>query len=95
MSVKVMSVEKGSPAAKAGVKADDLLVSINGNEIMDVLDFRFYQNEKRLLLLVERNGKVKKLKIKIVFSTMLLLSTVAITAFFGVYLITKNNIRIF
>lgn len=36
---------------------------------------------------------IKRLKIKIVFSTMLLLSTVAMAAFFGVYLITKNNIQ--
>ena len=64
MSVEVMSVEKGSPAAKAGVKAGDRLVSINGNEIMDVLDYRFFQFEKRLLLLVERGDKTKKLKLK-------------------------------
>ncbi len=64
MSVTVMCVEMGSPAAKAGVKADDELLTINGNEIMDVLDYRFYQNEKRLVLEVLRNGKTKKLKLK-------------------------------
>ena len=61
MSVSVMSVEKGSPAAKAGVKAGDTLISINGNEIMDVLDYRFYQNEERLLLLVDRGAQRKYL----------------------------------
>ena len=64
MSVEVMGVEKGSPAAKAGIKAGDTLISINGNEIMDVLDYRFYQNETRLVLEIRRAGKMKKLKLK-------------------------------
>ncbi len=64
MSVFVMSVEKYSPADKAGVKPNDELLSINGNEIIDVLDYRFYQNEKRLLLVINRHGKLKKIKIK-------------------------------
>lgn len=64
MSVTVVSVEKGSPAAKAGVKAKDELLSINSNEIMDVLDYRFYQNEKQLLLEISRKGKTKKIKVK-------------------------------
>ena len=38
MSVVIKSVEKGSPAAKKGLKPCDVLVSINDNEIMDVLD---------------------------------------------------------
>ena len=64
MSVEVMKVEKGSPAAKAGVKAGDSLISINGNEIMDVLDYRFYQSETHLVLEINRGGKRKKLKLK-------------------------------
>ena len=48
MSVVIKSVEKGSPAAKKGLKPCDVLVSINDNEIMDVLDYRFYQNDKLL-----------------------------------------------
>ena len=43
MSVAVKSVLKGSKAQKARMKSGDMLVSINGNEIMDVLDYRFYQ----------------------------------------------------
>lgn len=64
MSVSVKSVEVGSPAAKAGIKPCDELLTINGNEIMDVLDYRFYQNEKKLVLVIKRDGKLKKIKLK-------------------------------
>ncbi|MBQ5815975.1 MAG: PDZ domain-containing protein, partial [Oscillospiraceae bacterium] len=50
MSVKIDGIEKKSPAAKARIKAGDTLLKINGNEIVDVLDYRFYQNEEKLTL---------------------------------------------
>lgn len=50
MAVKISGVEKGSPADKAGLKAGETLVSINGREITDVLDYRFYMLEQRLEL---------------------------------------------
>lgn len=65
MSVVVQSVLKGSKARKAGIKAGDMLISINGNEIMDVLDYRFYQKEERLTVeYLNAKGKIKKAKIK-------------------------------
>ena len=64
MAVLIRSVEEGSPAYKAGIPAESKLISINKNEIFDVLDYRFYQNEKRLKLKVEVNGKVKSYRIK-------------------------------
>ncbi len=42
MSVKIQSVDPRSPAAKAGIKAGETLVSINGNPINDSLDYGFY-----------------------------------------------------
>ncbi len=50
MSVIIGNVLAGSPARKAGVKSGDILVSLNGNEIMDVLDYRFYQNDTKITL---------------------------------------------
>ena len=56
--VRIKSVQDGSPAKKAGIKALDTLVAINGNEICDVLDYRFYLTEKRINLeLVNEEGK--------------------------------------
>ena len=48
MSVVISGIEKHSPAAKADIHPGDRLVSINGNEIIDVLDYRFYMMEKKL-----------------------------------------------
>lgn len=57
MSVTIKSVEPRSPAAKAGIMPGDSLKTINNHEIRDVLDFDFYSAEKRLTLLLSRNGE--------------------------------------
>lgn len=64
MAVTVKGVEKRSPAKRAGIKANDILVAINGNEIVDVLDYRFYQNEKNPSIEVIRKGKNHIVKVK-------------------------------
>lgn len=65
MSVIIDGVEKGSPAYKAGIREKDALISINGNDIVDVLDYRFYQNEERLTVTYQnKKGKEKTVKIK-------------------------------
>ena len=48
MSVKIQSVDSRSPAAKAGIKAGETLVSINGNPINDSLDYGFYTFDRVL-----------------------------------------------
>ena len=62
--VQITGVEKKSYAEKAGILAGDTLVSIGGNEINDVLDYRFYITEKKLDITVERNGERKDFSIK-------------------------------
>lgn len=65
MSVIIKNVEKKSPAYKAGIKSGDTLVSLNGNTIMDVLDYRFYQNNEKIITeIINAKGKIKKIKIK-------------------------------
>ena len=55
-----MSVLKGSPAYKIGMRENDILVKLNGNEIMDVLDYRFYQNAEKLTVeFINAKGKIK------------------------------------
>ena len=62
--VKIVDVEKGSPAAKRGIRAGDVLVSINNNGIRDVLDYRFYLTECLVELLLLRGEREIKVKIK-------------------------------
>lgn len=65
MSVIISGVESGSAAAKAGICAGDTLLSINGNEIVDVLDYRFYQNDTFLnVSVVDKKGEQVNYKIK-------------------------------
>ncbi len=65
MSVIIGDVEKGSCAYKAKIKPGDTLVSLNGNLIMDVLDYRFYQNNEKVTIeIINSKGKTKKIKIK-------------------------------
>ncbi len=55
--VKITGVENKSPAMKAGILPNDTLISVNGNDINDVLDYRFYITEKKLDIIAERDGK--------------------------------------
>ena len=62
--VKISSVEPSSPAAKAGLRAGDILISINGQDINDVLDYRFYLTEKRVTLKLHRGPELFDVSIK-------------------------------
>ena len=65
MSVIIKFVDKGSPAYKAGLRGGETLLSLNGNSIIDVLDYRFYQNSGSLVLeYLDVSGKTKTAKIK-------------------------------
>lgn len=57
MAVKIYDVTIGSHADKAGIKKGEILLSINSNEIVDVLDYRFYQVNRKLTLEVEDEDK--------------------------------------
>ncbi len=52
--VKIVSVQPNSLARKAGLNAGDVLVSINGHAIRDVLDYRFYLTEREVHLRLQR-----------------------------------------
>ena len=62
--VRITDVTPKSRAYKAGIRPNDILVSINGREINDVLDYRFYLAEEKILVCVERDGKRLEFKIK-------------------------------
>lgn len=53
MGAKIVSVERKSPAYKAGIRAGDELFSVNGHVIRDVLDYKFYGYEERVALTLQ------------------------------------------
>jgi len=65
LAVIIQSVTKGSAAARQGILPGETLLSINGNEIMDVLDYRFYQTNRELMLELQgTDGKTRAVPIK-------------------------------
>ena len=62
--VLIQSVDSNSYAEKSGIRENDMLLSVNGNIIKDVLDYRFHIMETRLLLLIERKGERIEIEIK-------------------------------
>lgn len=61
--VTIKDVEKGSRAWRAGVLPGDILLAVNGHKIMDVLDYRFYLVEKRLVLQLHRGPELLDVEI--------------------------------
>ncbi len=55
--VKITDVERGSYADSCDIRRGDILISINGNVINDVLDYRFYLTECECELLLSRDGE--------------------------------------
>ena len=61
--VTITDVMPRSRAHKVGIKSGDILISINGNEINDVLDYRFYLANTKISLLVQREGETLEFSI--------------------------------
>ena len=57
MAVRIDGVDPKSRAQRLGILPGDMLLSINGKEIVDVLDYRFLETERELRLSLSRDGK--------------------------------------
>ena len=56
--VFIQDVLPGSPADRHGIRPGDYLIRINGKDINDVLDYRFYITEARVRLLIHRGPEL-------------------------------------
>lgn len=62
--VKIINVKNDSIAAGAGIRAADILISLNGQAVSDLLDYYFYQSEEVLDLVYERDGERRQIQIE-------------------------------
>jgi putative radical SAM enzyme (TIGR03279 family) len=63
--IVVSTVSAGSIAEEIGIEVGDRIVSMNGREIKDILDYRFLVGEEKLLVeLVKPNGEVIEVDIE-------------------------------
>ena len=64
MAVNIFGVTANSHADRAKIKSGEILLSINGNIIEDVLDYRFYQVNRDLTLEIkDKNGEIRTVRI--------------------------------
>lgn len=65
MSTIITSVDRHSPAERAGINPGEQLLTINGHEIIDVLDYRFYGYDTDCRLeLREPSGAVRTVSLR-------------------------------
>ncbi len=62
-TVTIKDVQRGTHAHRAGILSGDELIAINGHEIGDVLDYRFYLTDTAVRLTLRRDGSEYTVKI--------------------------------
>lgn len=64
MSTIITSIDPGSPAMRAGLRPGQQLLSINGHDVVDVLDYRFYGYDPAShLMLKNEDGSTQSLTV--------------------------------
>ncbi len=64
MAVTVTAVVPKSPAYKKRIHPGDRLLTVNGHEIADVLDYQFYLQDQKLILQLETAKGLRKVTIR-------------------------------
>lgn len=59
MAVRIQSVTSGSPAERVGIRADEMILSINGEPIRDEIDYQALTAETSLKVIID-DGKLKR-----------------------------------
>ena len=61
----IQSVDPRSPAHRAGLRVGETLTHINGHQIVDVLDYKFFSYDTRLeLVLREEDGSTRTVRLR-------------------------------
>ncbi len=65
MSTVINSIDRWSPAERAGVRPGERLLSINGHKVVDVLDYRYFGYDRDPELLLEDvNGTWRRVQVE-------------------------------
>lgn len=60
MSTKIASVDRGSPAERAGVRPGEFLLEINGHRVVDVLDYKYHGYDPRITLTLQSEDGARR-----------------------------------
>ena len=64
MPVRVQKVDKGSVAERLGIQAGTVLLSVDGNELNDMLDYQFYTSSTSFMLAASIRGRLEYLHVE-------------------------------
>lgn len=64
MAQRIQNVLPSSPAARAGIRAGDELLSIGGQPVIDFLDYQDFTANRKLEIVLRRNGRERKISIR-------------------------------
>lgn len=65
MPAIVSEVEQGSIAEELEIESGDIILSIDGNELADLIDYRFYVNSEELTLEIQKkNGEIEEIELE-------------------------------
>jgi len=64
METTISNIIEGSTAHEAGIEKGDIILSINGQPVRDVIDYMFYLNDDHLNFKIQRDNKTYQFKVK-------------------------------
>jgi len=64
MQAIISNIAEGSIAHESGLEKGDIILSINGNNVRDVIDYMFYSRDNTVNLKIQRANKTHLLRIK-------------------------------
>ena len=63
LSVRIYAVTSGSPAEQAGIRADDRIVSINGEQVTDEIDYQSLTSSHKLVIVYQRDRLIHQVSV--------------------------------